>query len=226
MGYFDDAIERKEEYLEHHGIRGQKWGVRRFQNPDGSLTQKGKKRYLDKVYKDMNEHFKSNISKEAAKVSSLNKNGTDSRGSSWNDAYRKGKVTSKDDAQIKKAAKDAYAYAKQKYGESAIKALSKSGVLGRKIDDFDAAATKSGKDLLNSMLKKDGQTSSQTLSSSMNKIVKGDGQNSSKTTIVGPGKPKTTFAASSSERNRISSGMYNRSYEGQAKALADKYKKR
>lgn len=31
--------------LEHHGIKGQKWGVRRFQNPDGSLTALGKKRY-------------------------------------------------------------------------------------------------------------------------------------------------------------------------------------
>ncbi len=29
------------EYLAHHGIKGQKWGVRRFQNPDGSLTQEG-----------------------------------------------------------------------------------------------------------------------------------------------------------------------------------------
>lgn len=32
-------------YLAHHGIRGQKWGVRRFQNSDGSLTDAGKKRY-------------------------------------------------------------------------------------------------------------------------------------------------------------------------------------
>lgn len=32
-------------YLAHHGILGQKWGVRRFQNEDGSLTPAGKKRY-------------------------------------------------------------------------------------------------------------------------------------------------------------------------------------
>lgn len=32
-------------YLAHHGIKGQKWGVRRFQNPDGSLTDAGRKRY-------------------------------------------------------------------------------------------------------------------------------------------------------------------------------------
>lgn len=32
-------------YLVHHGIKGQKWGVRRFQNEDGSLTAAGRKRY-------------------------------------------------------------------------------------------------------------------------------------------------------------------------------------
>lgn len=31
--------------LYHHGIKGQKWGIRRFQNSDGSLTSAGKKRY-------------------------------------------------------------------------------------------------------------------------------------------------------------------------------------
>lgn len=30
--------------LKHHGIKGQKWGVRRYQNKDGTLTAKGKKR--------------------------------------------------------------------------------------------------------------------------------------------------------------------------------------
>ena len=33
------------DYLMHHGILGQKWGVRRYQNADGSLTPKGQKRY-------------------------------------------------------------------------------------------------------------------------------------------------------------------------------------
>ena len=31
--------------LYHHGIKGQRWGVRRYQNPDGSLTAAGQKRY-------------------------------------------------------------------------------------------------------------------------------------------------------------------------------------
>jgi hypothetical protein len=32
-------------YLAHYGIRGQRWGVRRYQNDDGSLTRLGQKRY-------------------------------------------------------------------------------------------------------------------------------------------------------------------------------------
>lgn len=32
--------------LYHSGIKGMKWGVRRFQNPDGTLTSAGKKRCL------------------------------------------------------------------------------------------------------------------------------------------------------------------------------------
>ena len=34
-------------HIEHRGIKGQKWGVRRYQNPDGSLTEEGKQRYLN-----------------------------------------------------------------------------------------------------------------------------------------------------------------------------------
>lgn len=30
--------------LYHHGIKGQRWGVRRYQNRDGTLTDKGRKR--------------------------------------------------------------------------------------------------------------------------------------------------------------------------------------
>ena len=38
MAYYE------KDYLAHHGIVGQKWGIRRFQNADGTLTEKGKKR--------------------------------------------------------------------------------------------------------------------------------------------------------------------------------------
>lgn len=32
-------------YISHHGIKGQRWGIRRFQNEDGSLTPAGVRRY-------------------------------------------------------------------------------------------------------------------------------------------------------------------------------------
>lgn len=32
-------------YLEHYGVLGMKWGIRRYQNADGTLTAAGKKRY-------------------------------------------------------------------------------------------------------------------------------------------------------------------------------------
>lgn len=43
--------------LKHYGILGMKWGIRRFQNKDGTLTPAGKKRYrerykTDKYHKD------------------------------------------------------------------------------------------------------------------------------------------------------------------------------
>lgn len=47
--------------LYHHGIKGQKWGVRRYQNADGSLTSAGKRRYEV-------EDARSNLRKERMKL--------------------------------------------------------------------------------------------------------------------------------------------------------------
>ena len=88
-------MEAWREDLYHHGILGQKWGVRRFQNKDGSLTSKGKARYKDSgtqtgsakptnsdkpVSKrtlalheltDKHEKFKQNVAKGKSKIDKL-----------------------------------------------------------------------------------------------------------------------------------------------------------
>ena len=47
--------------LYHHGIKGQKWGIRRFQNEDGSLNEEGKRKYYsnpNKLHKDRRKEVK------------------------------------------------------------------------------------------------------------------------------------------------------------------------
>ena len=48
--------------LHHAGIKGMKWGIRRYQNKDGSLTPAGKKRYGEDVHDDYKKaHTKADV---------------------------------------------------------------------------------------------------------------------------------------------------------------------
>lgn len=44
-------------YLQHHGILGMKWGVRRYQNADGTLTSEGRKRKKQEKHNDKISYY-------------------------------------------------------------------------------------------------------------------------------------------------------------------------
>lgn len=75
--------------LYHHGVKGQRWGVRRYQNEDGSLTEEGKRRYgtvgaekritYDQYHKDWRQSFdaKEKVHKNTKQIIKLNKENDD-----------------------------------------------------------------------------------------------------------------------------------------------------
>lgn len=56
-------VEAYSDELFHHGIKGMKWGIRRFQNKDGSLTNAGRKRYGEQFGEAMSKGY--NATKKA-----------------------------------------------------------------------------------------------------------------------------------------------------------------
>ena len=68
-------------YLEHTGVLGMKWGIRRYQNKDGTLTSAGKKRYAQTgvegyEYKSrLTKHHEKYAEKRAAKADELEAKG-------------------------------------------------------------------------------------------------------------------------------------------------------
>lgn len=49
--YYIGSMQCDPRYLEHFGIKGQKWGIRRYENEDGTLMEAGKERYSRQQHK-------------------------------------------------------------------------------------------------------------------------------------------------------------------------------
>lgn len=62
------VITRSDDYLAHHGTKGQKWGIRKYQNEDGSLTPEGREHYgYNQGWEARQMYKRGNISKEEYK---------------------------------------------------------------------------------------------------------------------------------------------------------------
>lgn len=115
-------------HLYHHGIKGQKWGVRRFQNSDGSYTSAGKKRRLinpgnsnsdvdnaKAAYKSAKRNYNNSFDKAYGKsyqAYSLSKKKRQANEERWNDVSDKAKALDK--------AKTAYKTAQTNAKKSAV----------------------------------------------------------------------------------------------------------
>ena len=76
-------------YLAHYGIAGQQWGVRRFQNEDGTLTEEGRKRYL-KEASDHDRDVYNHMTAEGREV--VDRYLTSGKGKNLHDAMQKAMV--------------------------------------------------------------------------------------------------------------------------------------
>ena len=85
-----DLVSSQELY--HHGIKGQKWGVRRYQNKDGSLTPAGKKRSKADIRRDKMNKLKDN-DKLTDKERKIAEYGSLSKKEQWNMAAEKANKT-------------------------------------------------------------------------------------------------------------------------------------
>lgn len=93
-----------DEYLMHHGIKGQRWGIRRYQNKDGSLTSAGARRYGKKMAK-----YESKKAEAQAKLFKLRAELSFQSGNARKDYYSDARTTRArslvEDPLIKKATK-------------------------------------------------------------------------------------------------------------------------
>lgn len=71
IGYYEPYWDQPDE-LEHFGVKGMKWGIRRYQNADGTLTEAGKKRNA-KNFDKYNMKIAKSLAKSSKSAEEANK---------------------------------------------------------------------------------------------------------------------------------------------------------
>ena len=144
-------------YLAHYGIKGMKWGIRRYQNSDGSLTPEGKARARKEYKQDNKEAFEKGknatvMSKAASysqnvldkSIKRYQKNMTEKNSKRVEDAIKVNNFLQKE---AKKSVQEAEAHHKsliKKYGKDAVSDIKydkKGRVSERTVSNSDIATS-------------------------------------------------------------------------------------
>lgn len=148
------------EELYHYGVKGMKWGVRRYQNEDGSLTAKGRERFStvrgnDRLAKRQTRQAVKILYKKQAELDAA----ADLNTAAANSAYKKAdKLVWKSEARQAKGDQKGF----EKYQSKAWKQMGKyieaskrasflkeqSKLMQSKINDIDSGKAKAGKDFI------------------------------------------------------------------------------
>ena len=125
--------------LMHYGIKGQKWGVRRYQNEDGSLTSAGRKKYRQEIKEENKKAFEygreATISSHAASYA---------KNKSIKSQYKYKKALLKDPNMIKSSTQK-----KRRYAEA-------DAMSSKQLEAYARSAEKKAKEHCNNLIKKYG----------------------------------------------------------------------
>lgn len=125
--------------LMHYGIKGQKWGIRRYQNEDGSLTSAGRKKYRQEIKEENRKAFEygreASISSHAAAYA---------KNKSIKSQYKYKKALLKDPNMIKSSTQK-----KRRYAEA-------DAMSSKQLEAYARSAEKKAKEHCNSLIKKYG----------------------------------------------------------------------
>ena len=153
-----------EDYLIHYGVLGMKWGVRRYQNKDGSLTPAGRRKYgsgeylnAKKEYKAANKQYNKAFNKVVMLPGygnfGITKKGKARNERLWNDVYDTARKAdeAKDRYKIQKAKDKAIARAEKQKLRDKARELRSNGSVNKFVYNYKTAESAAKKILDNGM---------------------------------------------------------------------------
>ena len=162
------TIRYTSDHLEHHGILGQKWGVRRFQNPDGTWTAAGKRRYAKEIKRSLDKQhakeFRAVMTNDWDAVHNLHRNERELRKRVADEAQKSEeakalskasqKIRNRKDVVINESDYKAYNKANSAYNKKLSDLFDKynDDILGAKLKDIGFEDTLAGREEIRILL--------------------------------------------------------------------------